>query len=57
MADQNLFINLFKRLAPGRAAGGVFNLTASGGEGGEATLGKNTSKAEGECASPCHADP
>jgi len=32
MVDQNLFINLFKRLAPGRAAGGVFNLTASGGK-------------------------
>jgi len=28
-------------LAPGRAAGGVFNLTASGDKGGEATLGKN----------------
>jgi len=32
-------------LAPGRAAGGVFNLTASGGKGGKATLGKNTLKA------------
>jgi len=42
---QDLFINLFKRLAPGRAAGGVFNLTASGGKGGETTLGKNTLKA------------
>jgi len=52
MADQNLFINLFKRLAPGRAAGGVFNLTASGGKGGEATLGKNTLKAGCECAFP-----
>jgi len=52
MADQNLFINLFKRLAPGRAAGGVFDLTASGGKGGEATLGKNTLKAGCECAFP-----
>ena len=26
-----LFVKLFKSLAPGRAAGGVFNLAASGG--------------------------
>jgi hypothetical protein len=31
-----------KSLAPGRAAGGIFNLGASGDEGGEAMLGKNT---------------
>jgi len=29
---KNLFIKLFKSLAPGRAAGGIFNLAASGGE-------------------------
>ena len=29
---KDLFGNLFKRLAPGRAAGGIFNLAASGGE-------------------------
>jgi len=46
----DLFINLFKRLAPGRAAGGIFNLAASGGKGGEATLGKNTLKAGCPCA-------
>ncbi len=28
---KDLFGNLFKRLAPGRAAGGIFNLAASGG--------------------------
>jgi len=30
--EQNLFVKLFKSLAPGRAAGGVFNLAASGGK-------------------------
>jgi len=29
---QNLFIKLFKSLAPGRAAGGIFKLAASGGK-------------------------
>jgi len=29
---QNLFIKLFKSLAPGRAAGGIFKLAASGSE-------------------------
>ncbi len=29
---KDLFGNLFKRLAPGRAAGGIFNLAASGGK-------------------------
>jgi len=28
---ENLFVKLFKSLAPGRAAGGIFNLAASGG--------------------------
>jgi len=48
--NQDLFVKFFKSLAPGRAAGGIFNRTASGGEGGEATLGKNTSKVESYCA-------
>jgi len=30
---QDLFIKLFKSLAPGRAAGGIFKLAASGGQG------------------------
>gem|GEM_PF-4337137 len=29
---KGLFGNLFKWLAPGRAAGGIFNLAASGGK-------------------------
>jgi hypothetical protein len=33
-----------KRLAPGRAAGGIFNPAASGGEGGEATWAKTPRK-------------
>ena len=37
---QSLFVKLFKSLAPGRAAGGIFNLCASGGKGGEATVTK-----------------
>jgi len=36
--NQDLFVKLFKSLAPGRAAGGIFNLSASGGESGEATV-------------------
>ena len=30
---QKLFVKLFKSLAPGRAAGGIFNRTASGDQG------------------------
>jgi len=30
--NQDLFVKLFKSLAPGRAAGGIFNRTASGGK-------------------------
>jgi len=57
--DQDLFIkptfsNQVKSLASGRAAGGIFNRAASGGKGGEATLGKNTSKAGLRMRYGCH---